>query len=87
MDGDLGKGDGGVNFLRAMLPLLKDQGECHWYDFAADWELPNCERTRKGIESVCDELGFQMDVIHLAKVGSIAKKQHRVCLDFRVLKK
>jgi tRNA G37 N-methylase Trm5 len=30
MDGDLGNGDGGVKFLSVLLPLLKDQGECHW---------------------------------------------------------
>jgi len=85
MDGDLGAGDGGVEFLRALLPLMKHQGECHWYDFAADWELPQCDRTRKTIDDVCQELGLQMEVIHVAKVGSIAKRQLRICMDFRVL--
>lgn len=85
MDGDMGSGDGGVEFLRAFLPLLKSQGECHWYDFCADWELPDCDRTRKTIESVCQELGMECEVIHVAKVGSIAKRQFRVCMDFRVI--
>lgn len=84
MDGDLGKGDAGVGFLRALLPLMKDQGECHWYDFTADWEYPNCNRTRGTIEGVCNEFGMQMEVIHVAKVGSVAKRQLRVCMDFRV---
>ena len=85
MDGDLGVGDGGVHFLRALLPLMKNQGECHWYDFAADWELPNCDRTRKTVEGVCLELGLEMEVIHVAKVGSIAKRQMRICMDFRLI--
>lgn len=85
MDGDLGTGDAGVEFLRALLPLMKDQGECHWYDFAADWELPTCDRTQKTIEGVVqDEFGMQMEVIHVAKVGSVAKRQLRVCMDFRI---
>ena len=83
-DGDLGT-DGGVEFLRALLPLLKHQGECHWYDFAADWELPHCDRTMKIIDGVCQELGLEMEVIHVAKVGSIAKRQMRICMDFRVI--
>jgi tRNA G37 N-methylase Trm5 len=86
MDGDLGT-DGGVEFLKALLPLMKHQGECHWYDFAADWELPQCDRTRKTIDGVCKELGLEMEVIHVAKVGSIAKRQMRVCMDFRVIVK
>jgi tRNA G37 N-methylase Trm5 len=84
MDGDLGRGDAGVEFLRALLPLMKDQGECHWYDFAADWEYPDCNRTKMTIEGVCNEFGMQMEVIHVAKVGSVAKRQLRVCMDFRV---
>ncbi len=86
MDGDLGNGDGGVQFLEVLLPLLKDQGECHWYDFAADHELPHCERTKNTILKVCSQLGLQMEVIHVAKVGSIAKRQLRVCMDFRIVR-
>ncbi len=84
-DGDLGTGDGGVEFLRALLPLMKDQAECHWYDFAADWELPQCDRTKKTVDDACKELGMEMEVIHVAKVGSIAKRQMRICMDFRVI--
>ncbi len=87
MDGDLGNGDGGVQFLEVLLPLLKDQGEVHWYDFAADHELPDCERTRNTVQKVCDRLkNYRMEVIHVAKVGSIAKRQLRVCMDFRIIK-
>lgn len=85
MDGDLGKGDGGVEFLEVLLPLLREEGgECHWYDFAADHELPTCERTCDTVSGICDKMGLSMEVVHLARVGSIAKRQHRVCLDFRL---
>jgi tRNA G37 N-methylase Trm5 len=85
LDGDLGTGDAGTPFLLAMLPLLKLKGEVHWYDFAADHELPNCDRTRKQLESVCKTLGLEMEVIHVARVGSVAKRQWRVCVDFRII--
>lgn len=86
MDGDLGKGDGGSIFLNQLLPLLKDQGECHWYDFAADHELPQCQRTQKTIDDACQRHGLEAEVIHVANVGSIAKRQIRICMDFRVLR-
>ncbi|KAL7529993.1 hypothetical protein ACHAXR_004573, partial [Thalassiosira sp. AJA248-18] len=84
LDGDVGTGDAGKEFLLAMLPLLKVKGEVHWYDFAADHELPRCDRTRETVQAVCDSLGLGMEVIHVAKVGSIAKRQFRVCMDFRI---
>jgi tRNA G37 N-methylase Trm5 len=85
MDGDLGSGDSGTAFLQALLPVMKqDGGECHWYDFAADHEFPDCDRTRRQIEQVCETQGLSMEVIHVANVGSIAKRQLRVCMDFRI---
>lgn len=85
LDGDQGTGDAGKEFLVAMLPLLKVKGEMHWYDFAADHELPDCQRTKETIQTVCQSLGLEMEVIHVAKVGSIAKRQFRVCIDARLL--
>jgi tRNA G37 N-methylase Trm5 len=86
LDSDLGTGDGGNQFLKVLLPCLKDGGECHWYDFVADWEFPNCQRTKQSIQDVvCAELGWQMEVLHVAKVGSVAMRQFRICLDFKVL--
>jgi len=84
LDGDLGSGDGGETFLRVLLKHMKDGGECHWYDFVADHEYPTCERTRSLIERVCDEQGLAMEVLHVAHVGSVAKRQLRVCIDFKV---
>jgi len=85
LDGDLGTGDGGKQFLQALLPAMKQQGgECHWYDFCADHEYPQCERTRQLLEVCCRAQGLHMDVLHVANAGSVAKRQLRVCVDFRV---
>jgi tRNA G37 N-methylase Trm5/tRNA(Phe) wybutosine-synthesizing methylase Tyw3 len=85
MDGDLGSGDGGATFLEALLPVLKENGgECHWYDFCADREFPTCDRTRGLIEKECTKQGLSMQVIHVANAGSVAKRQLRVCMDFRL---
>lgn len=93
LDGDLalaannGNGGGQV-FLEALLPLLKHQGECHWYDFAADHEYPTCTRTQQTIQNVCSKFNNiqKMEVLHVAHVGSIAKRQLRICMDFRILR-
>lgn len=84
-DGDLGSGDGGVDFLDALLPVLKEEGgECHWYDFCADHEFPTCERTRALLEKACSRHGVAMQVIHVADAGSVAMRQLRICVDFRL---
>ncbi|GMH98666.1 hypothetical protein TrVE_jg443 [Triparma verrucosa] len=88
-DGDLSSEFSGSNFLEAMLPKLKERGECHWYDFAADHEVESgCPRTKKGIEDVVRQLGWRAEFLHAGKAGSgsIAKRQFRVCIDFRVIK-
>ena len=88
MDGDLGQGSGGKEFLEALLPVMKQNGgECHWYDFAADHEFPSCTRTRQLLESVCDSQGLDMEVLHVANAGSVAMRQLRVCVDFRIFPK
>lgn len=84
LDGDLGGADSGAQFLDAMLPLLKEGGELHWYDFCADWEFPACERTQKTIHDACERAGLTMTVIHVANAGSVAMRQLRVCMDVRV---
>lgn len=83
-DGDMGTGDAGREFLVAMLPLLKQKGEVSWYDFCADHELPKCHRTKAMVETVCDSLGLDMEVLHVSKVGSVARRQFRLCMDFRI---
>ena len=52
LDGDLGTGDGGEAFLKVLLRHLKDRGECHWYDFVADYEYPSCKRTPPHIDGI-----------------------------------
>ena len=86
LDGDLGAGDGGVQFLQALLPVLKQEGgECHWYDFVADHEFPDCKRTRRLLESICQKNKLGVEILHVARVGSVAMRQYRVCLDFRIV--
>lgn len=84
MDGDLGSGDSGAPFLDALLPVLKEGGEVHWYDFAADHEFPACERTKKAIEDACGRNGFSMKVVNVSNAGSVAMRQLRVCMDVKV---
>lgn len=85
LDGDLGTGDHGMAFLDVLLPVLKHNGgECHWYDFVADWELPRCDRTRSFLEGACRKHGLAMQVLHVANAGSVAMRQYRVCVDIRV---
>jgi tRNA G37 N-methylase Trm5 len=87
LDGDLGSGDGGETFLNIILPHLKDGGECHWYDFVADHEFPTCDRTRRLLERVCEQHGLSMDILHVANAGSVAMRQLRVCVDFKVFRR
>lgn len=87
-DGDLEQGDGGAEFLQSLLPLLADSGVCHWYDFAADWELPGCERTCNTVRAECSPLGLQCNVLRVAAANrrTIAERQYRVVADFQVRK-
>lgn len=87
MDGDLGSGDGGAVFLDVILPHLKDGGECHWYDFVADHEFPDCQRTRSLLEKIGDKHNLEVKILHVANAGSVAKRQLRVCVDFKVFKR
>ena len=84
---DAGGGGGadGEHFLHALLPLLAPGGEVHWTDFAADWELPRCERTRAFLNAACAKRGLHCEVLHSGRAGSsVAKRQYRVTVDFRV---
>ena len=87
-DGDLDLGDGGVEFLQSLLPLLADSGVCHWYDFAADWELPSCERTCKILQAESTALGLNCNILRVAAANrrTIAERQYRVVADFQVSK-
>lgn len=85
MDGDLGDGGRGAEFLDALLPVLKEEGgECHWYDFCAEHEFPTCDRTRRLVESICSKHGLDVRIIHVANAGTVAKRQLRICMDFRL---
>lgn len=85
LDGDMGEGKVGLEFLEVLLPVLKqDGGECHWYDFAADHEFPECARTRQSLEGTCHKMGLNVEVLHVANAGSVAMRQLRICVDFRI---
>ena len=78
-------GPGGIDFLDALLPRLTDQGEVHWTDFAADWELPTCQRTRDFVHAACQRANLDCEVTYVGKAGpSVAKRQFRVTIDFRL---
>lgn len=92
VDGDLHSNDiGGKEFLNQIVPILRRNGraEVHWYDFAADWELPSLERSKKGISDELLSVGGVKGVEFIwggkASSMSVAKRQFRVCLDFRVV--
>ena len=90
-----GKGSG-VKYLEAILPLLSNPGGiCHWYDFASDSELnpqPTEQQQQYGgaiiqtVQNVANRLGYGIEILDLVKASSscVAKRQFRVCLDFRV---
>ena len=87
LDCDLGTEDCGKDeILQRLLPLLKqNSGECHWYDFVADHELPECRRVVSSIQTVCTQLQLGEIIIkHVSNAGSVAKRQYRVCIDFRI---
>ena len=86
--GDVITGMGnGIEFLRALLPVLKSNGgECHWYDFVTNHEYPTCHRTRHVLQMVCEqEFGLCIEILHVAHVGSVAMRQLRVCITFRIM--
>jgi tRNA G37 N-methylase Trm5 len=81
-----GGGDGGAEYLRLLLPLLRSGAEVHWYDFAGKQELPDCERTRAFVSEHCAAMGLSCEILYCGLAGkrSIAAGQYRICIDFRV---
>uniref|UniRef100_A0A7S1EZB4 SAM-dependent methyltransferase TRM5/TYW2-type domain-containing protein n=1 Tax=Noctiluca scintillans TaxID=2966 RepID=A0A7S1EZB4_NOCSC len=78
--------DEGAGFLALLLPLLRDGGVVHWFDFVADWELPECVRTRARVQGSCEE-GRRHCEIHRCAVANrqtVAQRQYRAVVDFQV---
>lgn len=87
LDGDLGDGSGGESFLEAILPVMQQEGgTCHWYEFCSDSEYPECARSRAMLRRVCHRHGVTMEVLRVVQAGSVAMRQYRVCIDFRIRK-
>jgi tRNA G37 N-methylase Trm5 len=85
MDGDLGDGTGGEAFLDVIVPAMKQQGGmCHWYEFCSEPEFPECSRSHAQIVRVCQRHGVEPSVLQVVAVGSVAMRQLRVCIDFRI---
>jgi len=73
-------------FLRCLLPLLRPEGCCHWYDFVADWEFPACERSVARIAQACEAVGLSCKVQRCAPANNkpVAERQYRTVIDFVV---
>ena len=88
LDCDIGAGVDGEKdeIMKRILPLLKkNTGECHWYDFAADHELPNCQRVVSSLQTVCSDVQLgKIQIKSISNAGSVAKRQYRVCIDFQL---
>lgn len=75
-------------YLIAILPHLAYRGEVHWYDFAADHEVKGgMQRTKEFIRKVVEGQGKGVEFLSAGKAGArtIAKRQFRVVVDFRVV--
>ena len=93
----------GIQFLKVLIPLLKPNvGVCHWYDFCAYHELivldeksnkKGCERIQDMINSALNECfcddddNYDVEFLNVINVSSVAKKQYRICVDFRIVTK
>lgn len=56
----------------------------HRYDFCADFEFPEVPRTRRLLRTEAEKAGLCIDIVSVTKAGSVAMRQFRVCVDFRV---
>ena len=83
---DGGGGPDGIRFLEAILPVLTPTAVVHWTDFAADHELPACERTRTFLTRRVRAWWARPVILHSAKAGSPRPSQldNAVTVDFRL---
>jgi len=72
-------------FLDVAIPCIKEGGIIHLYQFMKEEEIPNA--AYKILDKYSKELGFEYEILEVRKIGDIAPKQYRVCIDFRVIKR
>ncbi len=72
-------------FLDSAIPLIKEGGVIHLYQFFHEKEIPN--KANEILDKYSEELGFEYDILRVVKAGDIAPRQYRVCIDFRITKK
>ncbi|KAJ8599342.1 hypothetical protein CTAYLR_005345 [Chrysophaeum taylorii] len=78
VDGDVADGRG-RDVLDALFHVADPAGAVvHWTDFAADWELPTCARTRAFLAHACADHELECDVLYSGRAGpSVAKRQKK----------
>ncbi len=72
-------------FLDVAIPLIKENGIIHLYQFMFEDEIP--EKANEILDKYASLLGFEYKILNIKKVGDIAPRQYRVCIDFEITKK
>ncbi|BFI73557.1 tRNA (guanine(37)-N1)/4-demethylwyosine(37)-methyltransferase Taw22 [Nanoarchaeota archaeon] len=69
-------------FLEYAIPLIKNNGIIHLYQFFKEEEIIN--NSHKLLDEYSKKLNFEYEILNILKVGDIAPGTYRVCIDFRV---
>jgi len=72
-------------FLDVAIPLIKEGGIIHLYQFMFEEEIP--KKANEILDKYSSLLDFEYEILNVRKVGDIAPRQYRVCIDFKVTKK
>jgi tRNA (guanine37-N1)-methyltransferase len=72
-------------FLDVAIPLIKEGGTIHLYQFFFEEEIP--EKAREILDKYSKLLKFEYEILNVRRVGDIAPRQYRVCIDFKVTQK
>ncbi len=68
-------------FLDIALPKVKSSGMLHLYTFLNEKEIVD---EGQNLLDLCEELGFDLELINTVKCGQHAPHVYRVCYDFKV---
>jgi tRNA G37 N-methylase Trm5 len=71
-------------FLEYAIPLIKNNGIIHLYQFFEEEKIK--EKAIDLLEKYSNELNFKYEILNILKVGDIAPRNYRVCIDFKVIK-
>ncbi|MGC9079122.1 MAG: class I SAM-dependent methyltransferase [Nanopusillaceae archaeon] len=70
------------NYLDYAIPLIKDGGVIHLYQFFKEDEIER--NAYKLLDEYSKKFGFSYEILKILKVGDIAPSIYRVCIDFTV---